>query len=114
MAMSVLIIGLKVPIDSLWMRRSLIAGPRVGFPHQQGQCGSLPPAPVEVGRFHAFGAPERRWKQRRFLWDHPLAIFTLGGVDNESSGCTVCQQTLDAVARFNLQSCPLNEGSASH
>jgi hypothetical protein len=25
----------------------------LGFPHQQSQSGSLPPAPVEVGRFHA-------------------------------------------------------------
>jgi hypothetical protein len=38
----------------------------LGFPRQQSQSGSLPPAPVEVGRFHALGAPKRRWRQRRF------------------------------------------------
>src|SRR4029453_4404215 len=37
-----------------------------GFPRQQSQGGAPPPAPVEVGRFHAFGAPERRWQRRRF------------------------------------------------
>jgi len=49
--------GLKlivVPIDTTWMRRSLASGSRAkGFPRQQSQSGSLPPAPVEVGRFHA-------------------------------------------------------------
>jgi hypothetical protein len=49
--------GLKlivVPIDSTWMRRSLASGSRAkGFPRQQCQSGSLPPAPVEVGRFRA-------------------------------------------------------------
>jgi hypothetical protein len=29
-----------------------------GLPRQQSQSGSLPPVPVEVGRFHAFGASE--------------------------------------------------------
>jgi hypothetical protein len=42
---------LQVPIDSIWMRRSVIGGPRVGFLRQQSQSGSLPPVPVEVGRF---------------------------------------------------------------
>jgi hypothetical protein len=44
-----------------------------GFPRQQSQSGSLPPAPVEVGRFHACGAPKRRWQQRRFCPRPPKA-----------------------------------------
>ena len=63
-AMSRLVIaaGLKlivVPIDSTWMRRSLAIGPRARASHasraprQQSQSGSLPRAPVKVGRFHA-------------------------------------------------------------
>jgi hypothetical protein len=64
LARLVIALGLKliaIPTDSTWMRRSLFSGSRAGFPRQQSQSGSLPPAPVEVGRFHAFGAPERRW-----------------------------------------------------
>ena len=50
--------NLTIPlIDSLRMRRSFVSGPRRGLPHQQSQRGSLPPAPVKVGRFHACGAP---------------------------------------------------------
>src|SRR5712672_1452984 len=42
-----------VPIDSSWMEHSLVSGSQAGFPRQQSQSGSLPRAPVEVGRFHA-------------------------------------------------------------
>jgi hypothetical protein len=50
--------NLTIPlIDSIRIRRSFINGPRAGPPRQQSQNGSLPSVPVEVGRFHAFGAP---------------------------------------------------------
>jgi hypothetical protein len=39
-----------------WTRDSLIAGSRKALPRQQCQSGSLPPAPVEVGR-STRGAP---------------------------------------------------------
>jgi hypothetical protein len=51
MARLVMDLGLKliaIPIDSTLMRRSLSSGSRAGFPRQQSQSGSLPPAPVEV------------------------------------------------------------------
>lgn len=41
-----------VPIDTGSIRGSLRVESRAGLPRLQRQCGSLPPVPVEVGRFH--------------------------------------------------------------
>jgi hypothetical protein len=57
-------LGLKVifvPIDSNRIEGSLITGSQVGFPRQQSQGGSLPRAPVKVGRFHVLVHQKRRW-----------------------------------------------------
>ena len=69
------------------MRRSLASGSRAkGFPRQQSQSGSLPPAPVEVGRFtrrctrtalvtapfSVWHDPGSRLVQRAAMWLFPL------------------------------------------
>src|ERR1700675_3347368 len=58
--------GLKLIVIPLGCGVASLADRELGFPRQQSQSGSLPPAPVEVGRFDAGGAPKRRWQQRRF------------------------------------------------
>src|SRR6267154_1702538 len=73
-----------VPIDSSWMEHSLVSGSQAGFPRQQSQSGSLPRAPVEVGRFHALvhqngaGNSAVFVGNRGFRMKAPLQIKVLG------------------------------------
>jgi hypothetical protein len=70
-----------------------------GFPRQQSQSGSLPPAPVEVGRFHALGAPERRWRQRRFCIRTTSPRMVIAALRGQLSGGHVAGDLLNPLAR---------------